>query len=77
MLQLHDRTIGLLAEILHDRPQAERPRSGLDVLAAARVLFFATLGPRTDWANGQVDAEGCRRAVARAVELVFDGIAAR
>lgn len=76
VLQLHDRTIGLLTEILMTGRKQNDLASGLDVLAAARVLFFATLGPRTDWANGQLDALGCRGAVARAVELVFDGIGA-
>ena len=77
VLQLHDRTIGLLTEILMTGRKQNDLASGLDVLAAARVLFFSTLGPRTDWANGQLDAPGCRRAVARAVELVFDGIGKR
>jgi len=77
VLQLHDRTIGLLAEILMTGRKQNDLAQGLDVLAAARVLFFATLGPRTDWANGQLDEAGCRRAVARAVELVFDGIGPR
>jgi AcrR family transcriptional regulator len=77
VLALHDRTIGLLAEILMTGRKQNDLAAGLDVLAAARVLFFATLGPRTDWANGLIDAEACRKAVQRAVELVFDGIGAR
>jgi hypothetical protein len=32
-------------------------------------------GARLAWANGLLDAEGCRAAVDGAVALLFDGIA--
>jgi hypothetical protein len=34
-------------------------------------------GARLAWANGLLDAEGCRAAVDAAVALLFDGIGAR
>jgi hypothetical protein len=46
------------------------------VLAAARTIAYATSGARLAWANGQLDAEACRAAIAAAVELLFAGIAA-
>jgi AcrR family transcriptional regulator len=76
VLALHDRTIGLLAEIL----QAGRRRAdlapGLDVLAAARALLHVSTGARIDWANGRLDEPGCRRAIESSVELLFRGIGA-
>ena len=76
VLALHDRTIGLIAEIL----QAGRARDELDrdvdVLAASRTLFHATTGARISWANGVVDEEGCQSAVESAVDQLFRGIGA-
>lgn len=76
VLALHDRTIGLIAEIL----QAGRARAELDsevdLLAAARTLFHATSGARIAWANGLVDEEGCRQAIEAAVDQLFRGIGA-
>jgi AcrR family transcriptional regulator len=74
VLALHDRTVGLLAEIL----QAGRTRGELDrdadVLAAAQAIFHAATGARIAWLNGLVSAEGCRRSIDGAVELLFTGL---
>jgi AcrR family transcriptional regulator len=74
VLLLHDRTIGLLAEIL----LAGRARGDLDreadVLASARALFHAALGARVSWANGLLDETGCRNAIDASVDLLFRGI---
>ena len=76
VLALHDRTIGLLAEIL----QSGRARGDLardaDVLLGARALFHAALGARIAWANGLLSAEGCAAGVASSVELLVRGLAA-
>lgn len=73
-LALQDRTIGLLAEILMAaRARGEVPRD-YDVMSAARALFHVTTGARVPWANGLVSADGCRQAIASAVELLFRGI---
>ena len=74
VLVLHDRTIGLLAEIL----QRGRLRSDLardaDVLAAARALFHIATGARISWANGLVSEAGCRAAIQASVDLLFEGL---
>ena len=49
-------------------------RRDADVLVAARTLTHAIHGARLAWANGLLDAEGCRTAVDAAVDLLFDGI---
>ncbi len=74
-LALQDRAIGLLAEIL----QSGRRDLAHDVdpLAAARALFHAAAGARIGWANGLLDEERCRRAIAESIELLFRGLAAR
>jgi hypothetical protein len=69
VLALHERTIGLLAEIL----QAGSLRR--DVLVAAHTLFHVTLGARIPWANGLVSAEDCRRSIETGVDLIFEGLA--
>jgi AcrR family transcriptional regulator len=71
VLALHERTIGLLAEIL----QAGSLRR--DVLTAAHTLFHVTLGARIPWANGLVSAEDCRRSIETGVDLIFEGLATR
>jgi len=76
VLALQDRTIGVLTEILAGRLRGELRREA-DVLAAARSVVFVTNGARIAWANGLLDAEGCRTAVASAVDLLFAGIEAR
>ncbi|MGH0031801.1 MAG: TetR/AcrR family transcriptional regulator [Myxococcota bacterium] len=76
VLTLHDRTIGLLAEIL----QIGRKRDlaeDLDVLASARALFHIASGARLSWANGLVSESGCRKAIESSVELLFRGLSRR
>lgn len=77
VLALQDRTIGLVAEILQSGRSRKELRRDADVLAAARTITHMTNGARVAWANGQLDAEECREAIAAAVELLFEGIAAR
>ena len=76
-LALQDQTIGLVAEILQSARSRGELRRDADVLVAARTLTHAIHGARLAWANGLLDAEGCRAAVDAAVALLFDGIAAR
>jgi AcrR family transcriptional regulator len=77
VLALHDRTIGLLAEILlQGRVRGDLARDA-DVMLAARALFHAALGARISWANGLVTADGCAEAVASSVELFFRGLGTR
>jgi AcrR family transcriptional regulator len=75
VLALHDRSIGLLAEIL----QSGRRRDlapDVDVLASARALFHVASGARISWANGQLSEKGCRDAIRSATLLLFRGLAA-
>lgn len=76
VLALQDQTIGLVAEILQSARARGELRRGADVLAAARTIAHVTSGARIAWANGLLDAEECRAAIAAAVDLLFDGIAA-
>ena len=76
VLSLHDRTIGLIAEILQAGRTHNELDPAIDVLAAARTLFHATSGVRISWANGLVDEEGCRQAIESAVDQMFRGIGA-
>jgi len=76
-LALQDQTIGLVAEILQSARSRGELRRDADVLVAARTLTHAIHGARLAWANGLLDAEGCRAAVDAAVALLFDGIGAR
>jgi TetR/AcrR family transcriptional regulator, cholesterol catabolism regulator len=76
-LALQDQSIGLVAEILQSARSRGELRRDADVLAAARTLTHAIHGARLAWANGLLDAEGCRAAVDAAVALLFDGIGAR
>jgi AcrR family transcriptional regulator len=77
VLQLQDRTIGLVAEILMAGRARGELRRGADALAAARAVAYVTSGARVAWANGLLDAEGCRAAIDAAVGVLFDGIGAR
>jgi AcrR family transcriptional regulator len=76
VLALHDRSIGLVAEIL----QGGKVRGDLaretDVFTAARALFHVATGARLSWANGLLAEAGCREAIAAAVDLLFEGIGA-
>jgi AcrR family transcriptional regulator len=76
-LALQDQTIGLVAEILQSARSRGELRREADVLVAARTLTHAIHGARLAWANGLLDAEGCRAAVDAAVALLFDGIGVR
>ncbi len=77
VLALHDRAIGLLAEILQRGRGSGDVDRGLDVLAAARALFHAASGARLAWANDLLAEDSCREAVDANVELLFRGIGRR
>lgn len=74
VLALHDRAIGLLAEVLQRGRVRGDLAPQLDVLAAARALFHAASGARLAWANGLLAEDGCRAAIDANVELLFRGI---
>lgn len=74
VLALHDRAIGLLAEILQGGRRRGDLDPGADVLASARLLFHVAGGARISWANGLLDEEGCREAIDASVDLLFEGI---
>ena len=76
VLALHDRTIGLLTEILQQGRQRDLSAS-IDVMGAARTLFHTAQGVRTSWANGQLSEKNCRRAIQDSVGLLFEGLEAR
>jgi AcrR family transcriptional regulator len=76
VLQLHDRTIGLLMEILqHGRMKKQLARD-VDVLETARVLFHVSNGARIPWANGMVNDDALQKSMHQAVDLLFRGVAA-
>lgn len=77
VLQLYDRTIGLLMEILQRGRQKHHLARDVDVLETARVLFHVTNGARIPWANGLVSDDALRDSVHQAVDLLFRGVAAR
>lgn len=77
VLALHDRTIGLIAEILQGGRQRGDLAADVDLLAAARGLFHASSGLRISWANGQLSESACRDAIASSVALLFRGLAPR
>jgi len=73
VLALHDRTIGLLAEIL----QTGRRRDladDVDVLESARALFHISTGARLSWANGLATERACRKSIDSSVDLLFRGL---
>ena len=76
-LALQDRTIGLLVEILQQGRMAGDLDRQVDVLAAARAVCHVTHSARIPWANGLVDAAGCRAAIESAVDVLFRGLEAR
>ena len=77
VLALQERSVGLLTELLQPARVTGDLRRDADVLAAARTIVIFTSGARIAWANGLLDAEGCRSAIAASVELLFEGIATR
>lgn len=75
VLQLHDRTIGLLMEILQRGRQKQHLARDVDVLETARVLFHVSNGARIPWANGMVKDDALRQSMHQAVDLLFRGVA--
>ena len=76
VLQLYDRTIGLLMEILQQGRMKRHLAKDVDVLETARVLFHVTNGARIPWANGMVNDQALRDSTHQAIELLFKGVAA-
>lgn len=76
VLQLYDRTIGLLMEILQHGRMKKMLAKEVDVLEAARTLFYVTNGARIPWANGMVSDDACRTSVHAALDMIFQGIGA-
>lgn len=74
VLQLHDRTIGLLMEILQRGRMKNHLAKDIDVLETARVLFHVTNGARIPWANGMVSDDALRDSMFQAVDLLFRGV---
>ena len=77
VLQLYDRTIGLLMEILQRGRMKHDLAKDVDVLETARVLFHVTNGARIPWANGLVSDEACLESIHQAVDLLFRGVGVR
>jgi len=77
VLQLYDRTIGLLMEILQRGRLKKDLAKDVDVLEAARTLFHITHGARIPWANGLVTDEACRSSIHQGLALLFSGLSAR
>jgi hypothetical protein len=77
VLALHDRTIGLLAEILQMGRLRRDLARDVAVLDAARAIFHLTQGARIAWVNGQVSAQDCHSSIEAAVDLLFRGISAK
>ncbi|MCP4903456.1 MAG: helix-turn-helix transcriptional regulator [bacterium] len=76
VLQLYDRTIGLLMEILQRGRMKRDLGKDVDVLETARVLFHVTNGARIPWANGMVTDDALRDSIHQAVDLLFRGVSA-
>ncbi len=74
VLKLHDRTIGLLAEILQMGRKNKDLSPKVNVLIAAQALFHVTLGARIAWSNGLVSANGCRKSIQEGVNILFEGL---
>lgn len=76
VLQLYDRTIGLLMEILQQGRMKKDLARDVDVLEAARTIFHVTNGARIPWANGMVSDDACCASIHQALDLLFRGMAA-
>lgn len=74
VLALHDRTIGLLAEILQMGRLRDDLARDVAVLDAARAILHLTQGARIPWVNGQVTAEACQASIQDAVGVLFRGL---
>jgi AcrR family transcriptional regulator len=75
VLALHDRTIGLLAEVLQHGCVAGDIERDIDVFSAARVIHHITTSARIPWANGIISSERCHESIEVAVDLLFRGLA--
>jgi hypothetical protein len=49
----------------------------VDVVAAARAIFHVTTSARIPWANGLLDAAGCRASIQGSIDVLFQGLRAR
>ena len=76
VLQLYDRTIGLMMEILQQGRMRKDLSKDVDVLEAARTLFHITNGARIPWANGMVSDADYRKSIDTGLALLFRGISA-
>ena len=76
VLQLHDRTVGLLMEVLQMGRMRRDLARGIDVMEAARVVFHVTQGVRISWAHGLLGDDDCLASIDRGVDLIFLGLAA-
>jgi len=76
VLQLHDRTVGLLMEVLQMGRMRRDLARGVDVMEAARVVFHVTQGVRISWAHGLLGDDACLASIVRGVDLLFSGLAA-
>lgn len=76
VLQLHDRTVGLLMEVLQMGRMRKDLARGVDVMEAARVVFHVTQGVRISWAHGLLGDDACLGSIVRGVDLIFTGLGA-
>jgi len=76
VLQLHDRTVGLLMEVLQMGRMRKDLAPRVDVLEAARVVFHVTQGVRISWAHDLLSDDECLASILRGVDLIFSGLAA-
>lgn len=76
VLQLNDRSIGLIAEILQMGRKRRDVVADLNVLEAAATVFHITQGARLPWVNGLVSADACRKSIQAGVDFIFCGIGA-
>jgi len=77
VLALHDRSIGLLAEILLSGRMKRILAPEVDIMRAAQALFYITQSARVPWANGLLSDEALMENLRIAVDLLFHGIEAR
>jgi AcrR family transcriptional regulator len=76
VLQLHDRTVGLVMEVLQMGRMRKDLARGIDVMEAARVVFHVTQGARISWAHGLLDDDTCLESIERGVDILFSGLSA-
>ena len=73
-LQLTDRTVALILEILQSGRKNADLDPQIDLLAAATVLSQIAGSARIDWANGRLTEDACRTAIDGSVALLFRGM---